>query len=672
MGGPDMNQPQGKRITIPSLPTEATDTALYTAERLHQSSTDQAATFLSAILPNRLDSEVYKTFFSGEAWFPDNFIRLDKMVDALIQHGQTRNAYVAPATYKSGTKGRKEADARRISAVWQDFDVGEGKPFKTKEEAREAAYSLPVKPNIVVDSGGGIQMWWLLAQPIEGEAFERALRLIRGMQIWGGDPNVALKTQVMRVPGTFNHKYSKLIPVQLLSLDTSYTYTLNDFTTAGVPEIATKREQNAARVDSKAISIDGLVIDLNADPPQEKFERLFSLELFRKTWNHQRDDWEDPNDQSRVESSIGTTALNAGWSDQEVVNLWAANRREFAPESLQKLLRVDYLEQTLALCKTQNVECTHAPIADAPEDADLNYWRERALKAEARLAETAGPCPDCARKDALNLALQDKAHRQGETLTKVYRERQQVRKTVRHPAMKPLQKLALIDLAYEHGIAAQSERGLNLHKRRRVTHEGGDQSLARFLNCSGRTARKVTMALAAVGVIDRVEIPPKKASMKNPHSIVEIGMPYIEPWENLKYANSLTYEVKERKPGSGIRKPAPLACPVCPDADLLKQTTCECANCGRVVYATLKKRYPSGALVVSESGAIVENPELTGGKNFRVGSTDNLDGKNFRQYDTEDGCIECGGIKDAYFTEDAVLYCGAHGPRVLEAVGGVP
>lgn len=614
--------------------------------------------FLATILPEATADEVYQILVGGLKQGKDyspNYLHLDKMFAALVKYSEQHDVWAATATYPARTKGRLAEDAKRIRSLWQDFDVGEGKPFKTKAEARAHAENLPIKPNAIIDSGGGIQVWWILVEPITGEDFDRATRLIRGVaHVWKGDANVALRSQVMRVPGTFNHKYGEPRPVQLLSLDTSFTYTLDDFAAVGVPEVETQQAQSGARATGGAINVDGLVIDLDADPPQDKLDKLLQLDWFWKTWHHRRNDWladlhsPDPKvikdvSQSRYDSAIGATAINHGWTDQETVDLVIANRRQFSPDTLEKLLREDYVQRLLTLCHARDIEDLHIggsisiEEAAAPQGADVAPLLARIAELEAENADLNRACE---RKDALNLLLQDRAARYAKSLTVAYRERQQILKTVRHPDMTPIQKIATISLTYDYWVSVQNRRGrdlaqeLDLQKRLRITHDGGDGSLAHKWNCSGQTARNVTKDLAAVGVIERVTVPIKNAQGKR-RSMVELGMPYLEPWENLQHANSLDYEVKERKPGTGIKKPAPLVCTECPDADLLKSTTCECASCGRVVYATLKKRYPNKGLMVSMEGNIVPVPDDTDDKIYRLRESPYQDDKNSRRCSPE-------------------------------------
>lgn len=96
----------------------------------------------------------------------------------------------------------------RIVTLHGDFDVGEDKPFATKEAGYEALLALPIAPSFIVDSGGGLHAYWKL-NPLEAtrENIERVERNMgRLYKMLGGADRVQDVSRVLRVPGTTNHK----------------------------------------------------------------------------------------------------------------------------------------------------------------------------------------------------------------------------------------------------------------------------------------------------------------------------------------------------------------------------------------------------------------------------------------------------------------------------------
>jgi hypothetical protein len=118
-------------------------------------------------------------------------------------------AGVAPRLREDGTK----AGVSRLWSLWADLDAKGG---HTRESRIHQLLELPHYPSIVVSTGGGLHVYWLLQEPAEGpdelNHAELIMRLVsKGL---GGDP-VHDRSRIMRVPGTFNHKYGEPLPVRL-------------------------------------------------------------------------------------------------------------------------------------------------------------------------------------------------------------------------------------------------------------------------------------------------------------------------------------------------------------------------------------------------------------------------------------------------------------------------
>jgi hypothetical protein len=122
--------------------------------------------------------------------------------------------------------GGKRGDADTVSAipgVWSDVDV-QGPAHKasnlppTMDAACDLLAELPVNPTLVIDSGHGLQAWWLFREPwyFDDDAERgRAARLVLDWQAliqqhaqrhgWQLDATQDL-ARVLRLPGTLNHK----------------------------------------------------------------------------------------------------------------------------------------------------------------------------------------------------------------------------------------------------------------------------------------------------------------------------------------------------------------------------------------------------------------------------------------------------------------------------------
>jgi hypothetical protein len=141
-----------------------------------------------------------------------------------VLYGRVYDAYagVAPRFEEVGTR----QGISRVLAVWADLDA---KGEHTLDSRLAQLAALNHHPSMVVASGGGgVHPYWLLREPAqtaaEIEYSERVMkRLGTGLE---GDP-VHDRTRILRVPGTYNHKYGARKPVRLLVCSPGARYTLD-------------------------------------------------------------------------------------------------------------------------------------------------------------------------------------------------------------------------------------------------------------------------------------------------------------------------------------------------------------------------------------------------------------------------------------------------------------
>lgn len=157
-----------------------------------------------------------------------------------------------------GVAARADAHSRepaRLFALFVDLD------FKNSDEAstraRLAAFALP--PSAVVCSGGGLQPYWFLDEPIDvketgGAALARTL-LLSLCAALQGDPVSAEAARILRVPGSLNYKYEPARPVALESFDKSRVYKIADFM-AAMPILQVERKTQNSTPFSHDLSRD--------------------------------------------------------------------------------------------------------------------------------------------------------------------------------------------------------------------------------------------------------------------------------------------------------------------------------------------------------------------------------------------------------------------------------
>jgi hypothetical protein len=136
------------------------------------------------------------------------------------------NLYFGVATRRDANAGDL-LHCLHLPALFVDID------FKAvpMDQARAAVRRLPLRPSIAVRSGGGVHLYWLLREPmgLPAEA-ARAKDLLRRLAIdVRGDLGSAEPARILRLPGSWNHKYMPPRHVTLTHLDASSRYNPIDF-----------------------------------------------------------------------------------------------------------------------------------------------------------------------------------------------------------------------------------------------------------------------------------------------------------------------------------------------------------------------------------------------------------------------------------------------------------
>jgi hypothetical protein len=98
----------------------------------------------------------------------------------------------------------------RLRVAWGDFDV----KSETLEAVIEKLSGLALPPDVLVGSGKGVHAYWQLIEPT-AEVL-RVERVNRGLRLRHGADNAVDAARILRVAGTFNHKYGEPLPVRLL------------------------------------------------------------------------------------------------------------------------------------------------------------------------------------------------------------------------------------------------------------------------------------------------------------------------------------------------------------------------------------------------------------------------------------------------------------------------
>ncbi len=238
---------------------------------------------------------------------------------------------------------RRRCPAKSISGIgglWLDIDIAGAAHKKGNLPATEAEATklladafAGLEPSFIIDSGHGLQCYWVLDSWCEiTEANRSAVQAlaIDFNALWrahcadqGYDADsVCDLARVMRLPGSKNHKVpSDVKPVvELKATDIRYSFAqLRQWTTDNSKAPAVKQSKQKPAAPRPIKDKPGAV-----DP--EKFDALKLMDKrVQLTWDMKREDMTGQSD-SEYTMAIGRFAHNAGWSDQEVYDLMYAFR----------------------------------------------------------------------------------------------------------------------------------------------------------------------------------------------------------------------------------------------------------------------------------------------------------------------------------------------------------
>lgn len=244
-------------------------------------------------------------------------------------------------------------DICAITNVWIDVDfegAGHKRPGCLPKTIAECInlVSSPLKPSVIVETGGGIHAYWILKEPLEDNASAKALVL--GFQNfirqkakqsgWSIDSTHDL-ARVFRVVGTTNQKY--MTPVKVIEYG-GPRYLPSDFDDYLISE-----SEKSGKV-IELIPVGSLLLNPNAEPPFEKHDLLLKINPdYSLTWNKKRKNLPSS---SEYDQSLSNFMAAAGWTDQEITNGLIGWRRIHSLTDSNKWLREDYYRRTIAKARS--------------------------------------------------------------------------------------------------------------------------------------------------------------------------------------------------------------------------------------------------------------------------------------------------------------------------------
>jgi hypothetical protein len=177
-------------------------------------------------------------------------------IDSFCKQHEKENIYFGVCSRdgqnRNGTRGGKE-NVVSIPGVWCDID------FKDipREQAAKRLKEFPFKPSIIVQSGGGVHIYWLFKEPSEKSDYKTVEDVNRRIAAYlGGDDGACDIARVLRAPETFNHKYKPPRPVKVSQHENLY-YDVDDFLNI-LPEV---KNGNSLSKNSNGKNPDGWLLE---------------------------------------------------------------------------------------------------------------------------------------------------------------------------------------------------------------------------------------------------------------------------------------------------------------------------------------------------------------------------------------------------------------------------
>jgi hypothetical protein len=332
------------------------------------------------------------------------------------------NAYFGVCLQKSrpakATSRGTEAGVSVMPGLWADVDFAapakatakkKPKNYPTEAAAREAVGLMPAEPTVIVQSGGGLHLYWLFSEPLfiddsnrrEAKTLShRWQQMLRAklLKIGGFELDSTHDlSRVLRLPGT-PHTSHEGFTVGIDSFgnnapgfDDAPRYDFADLNAHGSPGASAtldfastpaggrKASATAAKPKAKSKSppakksrqpaeeaserphfaiqgVKPIFADENSEPPASKLYNLCEADQkFKRTFDR-KTSLESP---SEYDMTLANYCINAGWSPEEAAGLLVQFAKRHFADHLPKLLRVsggwqDYLHRTIGKAYDRN------------------------------------------------------------------------------------------------------------------------------------------------------------------------------------------------------------------------------------------------------------------------------------------------------------------------------
>jgi hypothetical protein len=186
-----------------------------------------------------------------------------------------------------------DADAvRYITSLWAGLDLGpdghSGRRsyFSDNRQIARAVRSFPLNPSIIVESGMGMHLYWLLKTVTEIQKPEYVEEQLGKINYYFQCRTEVKLNSTMRLPGTVNSKLTgQALRCSVKFINPDFRYELTDFEKLKFPGMAAPLGSDSAKIDAH---LDRAIPNLKSAEEQtaDSSEQLFSYFSEDQSTNH--------------------------------------------------------------------------------------------------------------------------------------------------------------------------------------------------------------------------------------------------------------------------------------------------------------------------------------------------------------------------------------------------
>jgi hypothetical protein len=250
---------------------------------------DQVALFLSTLFGPSRDraGQAFVTSLLNE-YSPEKEKKLlTRSLDMVVGHAERwdipgRGFFVCPNLLKETSRRRAKEEVGLIVTIHADVDLKD--IVIDRDALLDTARNLKFSPTMIVSSGNGYHLYWVLAEPLEAtEANIELAETLNGLvsDLLGGDLRARDVSRLLRLPGTHNTKNGEWKDVEVVEvlLDCFYDPAdLEEWLTVASP-LVQRIERGEAGIPAAASSNPYIEIAkrLGFKPPIDVEQRLANM-----------------------------------------------------------------------------------------------------------------------------------------------------------------------------------------------------------------------------------------------------------------------------------------------------------------------------------------------------------------------------------------------------------